>query len=135
MAESLQAADRSKLRSEPFRERFSLGQVLGEGGFGIVRLVTDKRSGEKFAVKIIRKARGLPLHLRAPRLARPPPGGHVDHGTGRLDASAGAACVQAARGTAASRGRVRSASAPPLRRRVLLLPACRRTGWRRVTRR
>lgn len=34
-----------------------MGQVVGEGGFGIVRLVTHNGSGEKLAVKIIKKVR------------------------------------------------------------------------------
>lgn len=45
-----------------------MGQVVGEGGFGIVRLVTHNTSGEKLAVKIIKKARlALVAATRAPQ--------------------------------------------------------------------
>lgn len=39
------------------RDCYTMGQVVGEGGFGIVRLVTHNVTGEKLAVKIIKKAR------------------------------------------------------------------------------
>lgn len=51
----MSAADRSKLRTEPFKDLYTVGPVVGEGGFGIVKLITSKKTGEKLAVKIIRK--------------------------------------------------------------------------------
>lgn len=36
-------------------KKYSFGQVLGQGSFGVVREVTNKLSGEQFAVKIVNK--------------------------------------------------------------------------------
>ena len=50
------------------RDVYKLGQVVGEGGFGVVRLCTSKASGNKLAVKIIKKAwTSRDLRRRAPR--------------------------------------------------------------------
>lgn len=52
--------------SKDFREKFDVGDILGEGTFGTVRLAISKSSGEKFAVKHMPKrfeshAPGAPL--------------------------------------------------------------------------
>jgi serine/threonine protein kinase len=35
--------------------RYSLGKVLGQGAFGLVRYCTHKASGKEFAIKIMQK--------------------------------------------------------------------------------
>ena len=35
--------------------KYAVGNVLGQGSFGIVREVTNRASGERFAVKIVNK--------------------------------------------------------------------------------
>ena len=42
---------------ESLEQRFTIGEVLGEGNFSTVRLVTSKTTGEQFALKMIDKAR------------------------------------------------------------------------------
>jgi len=37
------------------RDAYKIGKVLGEGAFGEVRLCTHRESGEKRAVKVLRK--------------------------------------------------------------------------------
>ena len=36
-------------------KKFSFGEVLGQGSFGVVREVTNRLTGEAFAVKIVNK--------------------------------------------------------------------------------
>jgi len=40
----------------PIDERYEIGNELGRGAFSVVKLATSKRSGKKYAVKIIEKA-------------------------------------------------------------------------------
>ena len=35
--------------------KYTLGDVLGQGSFGVVREVTSRANGERFAVKIVHK--------------------------------------------------------------------------------
>lgn len=36
-------------------KKYSVGEVLGQGSFGVVREVTNKLTGQKFAMKIVNK--------------------------------------------------------------------------------
>lgn len=36
-------------------KKYSLGEVLGQGSFGVVREVTNRLTGQKFAMKIVNK--------------------------------------------------------------------------------
>ena len=45
----------SFFRKDPCAERYSLGRVLGQGSFATVKRATDKKTKERWAVKIIRK--------------------------------------------------------------------------------
>ncbi|CAM9791435.1 unnamed protein product [Ectocarpus fasciculatus] len=44
---------RPRGHGQPFTNRYTLGEVLGMGGFGVVREGTHKPDGEVFAVKVI----------------------------------------------------------------------------------
>ena len=39
-----------------FKDRYTLGDVLGEGAFAVVKLAVHKRTKQKVAVKIVNKA-------------------------------------------------------------------------------
>ncbi len=39
----------------PIEKKYAFGQVLGQGSFGVVREVTNRLTGERFAVKIVNK--------------------------------------------------------------------------------
>lgn len=41
-------------------EKYDLGRVLGEGGFGVVRVARSKATGAEFAVKTVRKRLDVP---------------------------------------------------------------------------
>jgi serine/threonine protein kinase len=43
-----------KKKRRVFTDCYELGEEIGKGGFGVVHLATDKETGEKFAVKIIK---------------------------------------------------------------------------------
>lgn len=49
---------KAPVHSKPktFKEAYTLGEVLGEGAFSVVKLATNKRTGQKVAVKIIHKS-------------------------------------------------------------------------------
>jgi hypothetical protein len=53
-------ADVSIGLSRGFAERFTFGQELGRGGFGVVRAVTDAHTGEQLACKTIVKRLAVP---------------------------------------------------------------------------
>ena len=44
-------------------KKYSFGEVLGSGSFGVVREVTDRASGGRLAMKIVQKDKVQPLHL------------------------------------------------------------------------
>ncbi|KAG2963659.1 hypothetical protein PC118_g20775 [Phytophthora cactorum] len=39
-----------------FNEKYRIGRVIGEGNFSIVKECTNRKTGERFAVKCINKA-------------------------------------------------------------------------------
>lgn len=39
------------------KQKFSIGDMIGDGNFAIVRLCIDKQTSEKFALKIIDKSK------------------------------------------------------------------------------
>jgi len=43
-----------KKKRKVFTDYYELGEEIGKGGFGVVYLATEKETGEKFAVKIIK---------------------------------------------------------------------------------
>lgn len=43
-----------------FRERYTFGDELGRGGFGVVRVVTERSTGEQLACKTIVKRLAVP---------------------------------------------------------------------------
>eukprot|EP01094_Clydonella_sp_ATCC50884_P025484 TRINITY_DN670_c1_g1_i1.p1 TRINITY_DN670_c1_g1~~TRINITY_DN670_c1_g1_i1.p1 ORF type:complete len:390 (+),score=108.39 TRINITY_DN670_c1_g1_i1:121-1170(+) len=45
----------SSVRKEPVEDHYDLGKVIGKGGFSVVVEATEKATGEKFAVKCIKK--------------------------------------------------------------------------------
>mmetsp|Transcript_9472 Transcript_9472/g.38724 ORF Transcript_9472/g.38724 Transcript_9472/m.38724 type:complete len:332 (-) Transcript_9472:94-1089(-) len=47
--------DEECVRSEPIEDTYDLGKEIGRGGFSVVVEGTDKESGEKFAIKCIKK--------------------------------------------------------------------------------
>ena len=53
-----EAAENGSRCKLSFEETYNMGKLLGEGAFSIVREATHKETGEKLAVKIIKK-RGL----------------------------------------------------------------------------
>lgn len=53
-------ADVSIGLSRGFADRFTFGQELGRGGFGVVRAVTDAHTGEQLACKTIVKRLAVP---------------------------------------------------------------------------
>lgn len=55
--------------SRDFDDRFTWGKVLGKGGFGLVRVVADKHTGEEFACKSVPKRLDVP-GLAAERMAQ-----------------------------------------------------------------
>ena len=58
--------------SRNFAERYAIGQELGRGGFGVVRVVTDRDSGEQLACKTI------PKKLAVPNLSAEKQAQHLD---------------------------------------------------------
>ena len=42
--------------SESLESRYELGEILGRGAYSVVRAVTDRRSGERLAAKVIAKS-------------------------------------------------------------------------------
>lgn len=56
--EDLQAFDQGYPRDFP--DLFELGQVIGKGGFGHVRVITEKATGDEYACKSIRKILQIP---------------------------------------------------------------------------
>lgn len=50
-------ACRGHVRRPQLEHDYVVGRVLGKGAFGVVRLVTDKKTGEQFACKSISKAK------------------------------------------------------------------------------
>ena len=55
-----------KLNRGSFKDFYKVGSILGQGAFGIVRVVTRKVDNSKWAVKVIEKSRNK---SRRPRLA------------------------------------------------------------------
>lgn len=47
--------DEECVRNEPIEDTYELGKEIGRGGFSVVVEGTDKESGEKFAIKCIKK--------------------------------------------------------------------------------
>jgi serine/threonine protein kinase len=60
-------------RRQPLTEKYELGCALGEGGFGVVRIVRARDSGTEFACKTIRK------RLDVPNLAAAKQQQHLDN--------------------------------------------------------
>lgn len=52
-----------------FHQRYLVGEELGRGGFGVVRVVTDRLTGQRLACKTIPK-RPAGLHITARHQAR-----------------------------------------------------------------
>ena len=46
----------AKGKPKTFKEAYTLGEVLGEGAFSVVKLATNKQTKQKVAVKIIHKS-------------------------------------------------------------------------------
>ena len=58
--------------ADGFFEKYELGEGLGRGGFGIVRVVTHRQSGKQYAAKSIKKllqVPNLPIQRQAAHLA------------------------------------------------------------------
>jgi serine/threonine protein kinase len=58
--------------ADGFFEKYELGEQLGKGGFGIVRVVTHRQSGKQYAAKSIKKllqVPNLPIQRQAAHLA------------------------------------------------------------------
>ena len=58
--------------AEGFLEKYDLGEELGRGGFGIVRVVTHKQTQKQYAAKSIKKllqVPNLPIQRQAAHLA------------------------------------------------------------------
>lgn len=43
-----------------FDDKYELGEELGRGGFGVVRIVTHKKNGKQYAAKSIKKVLEVP---------------------------------------------------------------------------
>ena len=58
--------------SDGFIQKYELGEELGRGGFGVVRVVTQRSNGKRYAAKSIKKllqVPNLPIQRQAAHLA------------------------------------------------------------------
>ena len=51
----LNGDDEEPVREEPIEDFYELGKEIGRGGFSVVVEATEKATGEKFAIKCIKK--------------------------------------------------------------------------------
>ncbi len=65
--------------ADEFRTRYELGQLLGEGGMGEVRLCNDARIGREVAMKVVRAGQGSRSDLRARFLREVQVQGQLEH--------------------------------------------------------
>jgi serine/threonine-protein kinase len=67
------------LSDSAFQERYSTGQVLGEGGMGVVRTCTDRRIGREVAIKSAKAGKGSRTDLAARFLREAYVQGQLEH--------------------------------------------------------
>jgi eukaryotic-like serine/threonine-protein kinase len=67
------------LADATFEARYAVGEVLGEGGMGIVRTTADKRIGREVAMKLVRPGEGSRGDLKARFLREACVQGQLEH--------------------------------------------------------